>query len=69
MIRSIDKIIIHEMVVLIGAKLTRDKILEKITLLSLPDAPKYGSVFDKITRYGGMLSYIFDNYTKELKED
>jgi hypothetical protein len=68
MIKISDKILVNEMIKLFGVRLTRDKILEKITLLSLPDAPKYVSAFLSITRYAEWLTYISDNYKIETKE-
>lgn len=69
MINSSDKKLVYDIVTIFGAKLTREKLLNRIAFLSTSENHKVGSSFDNITRYGKMLTYLFDNFTKELKED
>jgi hypothetical protein len=69
MLKSSDKQLVYNIVKIFGAKLTREKLLERITFLSTSESHRYASAFESITKYGEMLTYLFDNYSKELKED
>ncbi len=74
MVKQADKTFVYNLVMLIGAKLSREKLLEKIKILSSTPTQQFPHLnmdFVKaknLQYYGGLLTYLEDTYREQLSK-